>query len=69
YLLMAQTDALGRKTAFTHDITTSQLTSIVSPDGNRTRFAYNIHGLLTQTILPDDRRLTRSYDALGRLTA
>ena len=69
YLLMAQTDALGRKTAFTHDITTSQLTSIVAPDGNRTRFAYNIHGLLTQTILPDDRRLTRSYDSLGRLTA
>lgn len=69
YLLMAQTDALGRKTAFTHDITTSQLTSIVSPDGNRTRFAYNVHGLLTQTILPDDRRLTRCYDALGRLTA
>ncbi|QIP54874.1 RHS repeat-associated core domain-containing protein [Hafnia alvei] len=69
YLLMAQTDALGRKTAFTHDITTSQLTSIVAPDGNRTRFGYNLHGLLTQTILPDDRRLTRSYDALGRLTA
>jgi len=69
YLLMAQTDALGRKTAFTHDITSSQLTSIVSPDGNRTRFGYNLHGLLTQTILPDDRRLTRSYDALGRLTA
>lgn len=69
YLLMAQTDALGRKTEFTHDITTSQLTSIVSPDGNRTRFAYNVHGLLTQTILPDDRRLTRSYDTFGRLTA
>lgn len=67
--MIAQTDALGRKTEFDLDVATGRVLGVTTPEGKQTRYGYNSQGQRTQTTQPDGRRTTQEYDELGRLIA
>ncbi len=66
--LQSETDAAGRTTAYRLDVSSGNVTEIVTPDGRSTAFFYNDQRQLTSTLFPDGLRIRFEYDAHGRLT-
>ncbi|AVF36184.1 RHS repeat-associated core domain-containing protein [Rahnella sikkimica] len=68
--LISQTDVSGRTTEFHINPANGTLGAILHPGGEkRSQFNYNKQGQLVCSTAPDGRRVSREYDALGRLTA
>lgn len=64
--VVAQTDALGRRTDFRYD-SHGYLVAIQEPTGATTHFQYDRNRLLTVVVLPSGGRATFNYDACQRL--
>jgi RHS repeat-associated protein len=65
------TDANGAVTNYTYDPRgrVAKVSRVVNGVNQVTTFAYNARGQVTDTWLPDGRRITRTYDAAYRLTS
>jgi RHS repeat-associated protein len=66
--LVAQTDALGRRSEYLHD-EAGNLVTVQEHTGRTTRFEYDANRLLTAVIYPGGGRTRLEYDHLRRLVA
>lgn len=67
--MVAQTDAVGRKTTYRINPASGLVNASVTPDGRVTEFYYNAQRQLISTVWPDGLNSRREYDESGRLTA
>ncbi len=67
--MVAQYDALDRKTEYSLDIASGLLIKTTTHDGREFKFDYNRMGQLTTRISPNGQRNSTEFDHLGRMIA